>query len=478
MKSEVLKAIALLTLLCPVAQGQFETWMNNGPSSNRVDIVFLGDGYTQSDLDAGTYESQVTGYLDYMFGSGGLLADPFPRYRNFFNAHAIAVVSNESGADIPSQGVYVDTALNATYESSGIDRLLVISRNQANAQRNAALSGSGITADMQFVSVNNTKYGGSGGSWATFAGDNFLSREIALHEVAHGFSALADEYVAFSEPYEGGEPSQVNVTKDATGAKWSQWLGFEDPRGSNLDIGVYEGARFYETGIYRPSLDSKMRSLDRAFDAVSREKFILDIYQYVDPVDDWLNNSLPVEEGPLWIDVVDTDVIQIEWSVDGLLVAGATGETFDATDFGFGPGTYSVVARAYDEVLDYAYDGGLLDLVRRDYSQLEQEISWSLVVIASAIPGDFNDDGFVDGADLSLWQAGFGLSGGASTYEGDAEEDGDVDGADFLIWQQAFTLPSIAMSAAVPEPSSCLLLTFGLTVMFSLKSYGTRPLRG
>ncbi|NOZ40472.1 MAG: PEP-CTERM sorting domain-containing protein [Planctomycetes bacterium] len=462
MKSRVCKAMVALALLCQVTHAQFVTLIDNGPSSNRVDMVFLGDGYTQSDLDAGTYAAQVTGYLDYMFDSSGVLADPFPRYQNFFNAYAIEVVSNESGADKPSQNVFVDTALDATYETNDIDRLLSVDSVKASDQLNAGLAGTGVTADMQFITVNDTKYGGSGGTWATFAGGNSSAREIALHEVGHSFSSLADEYVTFSEPYVGLEPLQVNVTTDPAGAKWSPWLGFDDPRGSNLDIGVYEGAHKYETDIYRPSLNSKMRSLNRAFDAVSREKFILDIYDDVDPVDDWLENLLPVEDSELWVNVVDANVILVEWLVDGELVVGATGETFDATDFGFGPGTYSVVARAYDEVLDHTFEGSLLDLVRRDYSQLEQEISWSLIV---TIAGDFSGNGFVEGKDLALWQTGFGQQSGAVTLDGDADEDADVDGFDYLAWQRNYAPESATIVAVVPEPATFFLLILGLPTM-------------
>ena len=470
MKRRVFSAFVVLTLLGQLAQAQFDTLIDNGPSSNRVDIVFLGDGYTQTDLNAGTYDTHVTGYLNFMFNNVFGAADPFPRYKNFFNAHAIEVVSNESGADKPSLGVLVDTALDASYESSGIDRLLTVKNSKANARRNTALAGTNVTADMQLVTVNDTKYGGSGGAWATYAGGNFWANDVAMHEVAHSFSALADEYVTYDDPHVGGEPSEVNVTKDATGAKWAHWLGFDDPRGSNLDIGVHEGARYYETDIYRPSPNNKMREVNRAFDAVSREKIILDIYAHVDPVDDWLDNLLPLEDSQLWVDVVDAEVIGVEWSVDGTLVPGATGDTFDAADFGFGPGTYSVVARAYDTVLDHTQDGSLLDLVRRDFNELEQEISWSLVVTAATLPGDFDGNGIVNGDDLAIWQTDFGLPSGGSALDGDTDEDGDVDGADFLVWQRNYALETAAIVDVVPEPPELLLLVFGLPALIGRRA--------
>lgn len=81
-------------------------------------------------------------------------------------------------------------------------------------------------------------------------------------------------------------------------------------------------------------------------------------------------------------------------------------------------------------------------------------------LVASFAAADFNDDGFVDGDDLATWQLNFGLPSGAAKNQGDADLDGDVDGADFLAWQQQWTGAGavVAAAAAVPEPSSVLLL--------------------
>ena len=71
------------------------------------------------------------------------------------------------------------------------------------------------------------------------------------------------------------------------------------------------------------------------------------------------------------------------------------------------------------------------------------------------IPGDFNNDGFVNGDDLAQWQSDFGLNG-----ESDADDDSDSDGTDFLAWQRnlGMSAGSIAATQAVPEPSTALLL--------------------
>lgn len=60
------------------AFGDYTTVVDNGPSSNRVDIVFIGDGYVQADIDDGMYADHVDAMLDHLFRSN---QDPFPRRR-------------------------------------------------------------------------------------------------------------------------------------------------------------------------------------------------------------------------------------------------------------------------------------------------------------------------------------------------------------------------------------------------------------
>ncbi len=78
-------------------------------------------------------------------------------------------------------------------------------------------------------------------------------------------------------------------------------------------------------------------------------------------------------------------------------------------------------------------------------------------------PADFDDNGRVDGADLSVWRNAFG-----ATAAGDADGDGDTDGNDFLVWQRSVGsgIPPISgAAAAVPEPSSLLAALCGLAAI-------------
>jgi len=466
----LLNLACLALLVAPALHGAPVTLVDNGSPDNRVDILFFGDGYRSVDHAQGTYDNHINDFLDYMFD--GLYSDPFPRYENFFNVHKTVINSNESGADIPNNTPpqVRDTFFNSSYEvpsgetynGAGNDRLILMDGGLVTLVRNSQLAGTNITGDLQLMTVNESKYGGAGGTTgvpvAVFAGANDFSFEIGLHELAHSFGNLADEYGGFPGPYMGPEPSEPNVTADPSGAKWSHWLGFDDPRGPNLDIGTFNGARYYSDGIYRPSNNSKMRSVSNTppifFDAVSREQLILNIYDHVDPLDDFLSVS-SVTDDDLWVDVVDPNVIKVEWYVDHQLVTGATGETFNPHDYGFGGGDYLVTAFAYDEVLDFANTETLLDLVRTDFEKLSQYVEWQFT---ATDPADFDGNGIVELDDYDLWRNKYGTP--SPNWWGD--RNGIVDMADYVVWRDAWNPSRLVGSAEVPEPSTLLLCTLSL----------------
>jgi autotransporter-associated beta strand protein len=93
----------------------------------------------------------------------------------------------------------------------------------------------------------------------------------------------------------------------------------------------------------------------------------------------------------------------------------------------------------------------------------------SLVV---AVAGDYNHNGVVDAADFVVWRKMQGQTGVALAADGNGN--GTIDSGDFDIWRAHFgqtagsgsALPSAeSLSAAVPEPSSALLLfVFGASI--------------
>jgi hypothetical protein len=96
--------------------------------------------------------------------------------------------------------------------------------------------------------------------------------------------------------------------------------------------------------------------------------------------------------------------------------------------------------------------------------QLRVVTDLSTLLPPVGIPGDFNGDDVVDSADLALWSSAITNQ----TNAADADNDGDSDGADFLTWQRnlgatSASTPSAA-SAAVPEASGLVLLSWGLAL--------------
>ena len=435
---------AVLAILSSICLGQtLQTVAGHGPSQNRVDVVILGDGYTAGELDA--FAGHVTNWLHYTFGGS---QDPFPRYEQFFNVHRVDIASQQSGADVPNEGIYVNTALGASYGSGAMDRLLTVNTSLVNSAVNAALSGTGITSDLTIVAVNSGRYGGSGGSVSVFAAGNSSYGEVALHEMGHTFGRLADEYYS-SGTYGGSEPYEPNVTKDPAGAKWAHWIGYDDPANSLSPVGVYEGARYYSDGLYRPTTDSKMKSLGKPFNAVSREALILEIYNDVDVLDDWLGSAAGDHvtlhnPAALWVDTVDPAVVRVDWFLNGAPTS-FHGESLDLFAAGIGPGQYTIEALARDAT----------DWVRKDLHKLEHRIVFDVTL--EWLTGDLDGDGDVDFADFIALSKNFGLS--VDPYaNGDLDGDGIVAAADLTLLKQQLGTRLESGLQVVPEPTSLALL--------------------
>lgn len=348
----------------------------NGPS-NRINIAFLGDGYTQSDIDNGTYSSHVQNMVDHLF-KPGMGEDVFVRYQKFFNVFQVNVVSDQAGAgygNVPN-----NTALGAVYnwQNQG-DNLLYIDESKANAHLNSSLGG--MKTQIRFVAVNDTRYGGGGGNYTTFAGGNANAWKIGLHELGHSFGNLADEYDVppFNQaPYTGAERPEANLTKNwdpndpnrVNNLKWRRWYGYVDPAHPDMGpIGAYQGGGFYAEGLYRPSENSKMRNLDRPFDAVGREQMILSIYDQVRPLDGWLNNDGWLRDPTsLWVKAVDPNVQKIEWLLDGKLLPGANSETLTLKNYLISGDWHWITANVYDSMIG--------DWLRTDVDKAQQSVTW------------------------------------------------------------------------------------------------------
>jgi hypothetical protein len=190
----------------------------------------------------------------------------------------------------------------------------------------------------------------------------------AMHEGGHAFQRLADEYGGDCTFMDGENGLRINVTTDATGAKWKQWLGFDQMPGTGMQ-GTFEGAQYCDKGVWRPSQDSVMNQLSRSpsFNSISLEQAVRVIYEKVKPIDTSTPSDVTMPS-VLEVDVVDPAVIAIDWSVDGKVVSERGGRSFDASQQGLASGSHMVSARAYDDT----------DWVRGDRAELEQTVQWTI----------------------------------------------------------------------------------------------------
>jgi hypothetical protein len=92
-----------------------------------------------------------------------------------------------------------------------------------------------------------------------------------------------------------------------------------------------------------------------------------------------------------------------------------------------------------------------------------------LVYELAPIPGDFDGDRDVDGADFVAWQTNFPMETGATLTMGDADADGDVDGADFVVWQTNFPTTASPGASPIPEPRAICLGAIGLMIILAKK---------
>jgi hypothetical protein len=259
---------------------------------------------------------------------------PYSEYQPYFNVHRIDVISAESGVDHPENNIYKNTALDATYNCAGIQRLICVDNTKVFNIVNSLMLPS--QRDMILVLVNDSTYGGSGGGGVGVSSTNSLSTEIVLHELGHSFGLLADEYGGPPPPscdssVEPAEPNATGATTLAT-IKWNPWIDVSTaiPTLSTFPgvPGLYQGAKYCDTGLYRPTNNSKMRSLGQPFEQVNTEQLVKRYYNLATPIESSSPpaGAVPVIKGQtISFSIVTlfpaTHTLDSSWFVDGQLKA-------------------------------------------------------------------------------------------------------------------------------------------------------------
>ena len=299
----------------------------SGDSPDKVDLLIIGDGYTQAEL--GKFEADARRLSEHLF-----TVSPFKERAGDFNVWALAVPTRESGISRPSTGTYRDSAIHTSYDIFGSERYVLTLDNRA-------LRELAQYAPYEFIEilVNNETYGGGGifGQFSTAAASNDWANYLFVHEFGHHFAGLADEYYTSSVAYLSTgtrvEPWEPNATamKDPGALKWRQHVKagtplptpwpkaefeayqrdnqakraalrkanrpesemsalfsaerdftnklFADSPNRDL-IGAFEGANYEAEGYYRPAMQCTMFSRTDSFCPVCQDAIgqIIDLY--------------------------------------------------------------------------------------------------------------------------------------------------------------------------------------------------------
>ena len=240
---------------------------SSNSGKNRIQVVYVGDGYTQQEMQQyrDDVKAQIATFLE---------QEPFKTYQKYFSFHVIEVPSEESGVSESSEQLK-NTAFEMHYKCGGIDRLLCINLSKLSQALQKAPK-----ADIVFALANSEKYGGAGylsPAVATLAARNKSSSELAFHEIGHSFGKLIDEYETTDASANCNSYQNVSSIDRhemlAKKLKWFRWLDLSH-------ISTFKGG-CYSQNFYRPTENSKMRSLKRPFEEINVEQFVKRIHEKV-----------------------------------------------------------------------------------------------------------------------------------------------------------------------------------------------------
>ena len=246
----------------------------SGDPHHKVDLVIVGEGYSQTDQDK--FMKDLEYYSDLFF-----TVEPYKSHSKDFNITGIYSASNESGVDEPRQGVYKNTVLNASFNIFDTDRYLLVEDDKV--LRDIAAQ---VPYDLILIMVNRDRYGGGGiYRWqSVHAARAPRGDYVFLHEFGHAFAGLADEYYTSEVSYEdfypsGVEPLEPNITSllDPKNLKWKDLVspGIEIPTEWNKQ--VYDSLSNAFTVIAREQKE-KMKELSDSEATPEKMKETKDVY--------------------------------------------------------------------------------------------------------------------------------------------------------------------------------------------------------
>jgi hypothetical protein len=258
------------------------TLVSNGPPSERYDITFVPDGYTEADLPA--FRAHVRASVAALKATS-----PFKEYWSYLNIHRVDVASpggglrggrggpGALGSHLPPAGKYGvlpagddGKVRKAAGRAPGADATVVLCQE---AFRSVALDG------YTLVSTWEDRY-----------------PRTVVHELGHVIGKLLDEYeendrskwdfIYANDWVEGvqrwtGWGANVTTHRRPDDIPWRRWIPtgtpLPTPEGSGHRVGLYEGALHMSRYWHRPSETCLMRDSTQPFCPVCREQLVLSL---------------------------------------------------------------------------------------------------------------------------------------------------------------------------------------------------------
>ena len=255
-----------------------------------IDLVLMGDAYTDKDVASGKYRRDMESCVEQYFA-----VEPQKSFRNLYNIYFVTAVSATEGYEHGGQSLGTDMAAG-TQVIGNDPKCFELARLAVPDEER-------MQEVLVLICVNQAddcpkRYGGTcymydPDDWAgstygrgpslvyfTKLDDSFENTGYVLrHECGHGFGKLHDEYYYPGSIYREekerlttysayGWYANVDLTSDPSKVKWSVFLS--DERYKYDELGVYEGGATFQYGVWRPSLNSIMNDNTGRFNAPSR----------------------------------------------------------------------------------------------------------------------------------------------------------------------------------------------------------------